>query len=202
MTNSCACRSVLLGICTAVAATLATGGAAAQTGEALSRLTAPVQVLPSGCRVRPYEPARQTAANGAGSVVTANAGFFGPFPDNPWVGTDPRLLNILLGTDTLPVPDGPPPTVRELRAMQGHAVQHVREGYRAVYDSPDGSVIEVRAMRFDAEQHVPQSQATPDQRPSRAIVDQFAIGVVVVHVTANPETGCSRAIDAYLRALR
>lgn len=187
-----------------MAATLTAVGSAAPTSWPLSRLTVPEPALPSDCRLRPPAPAVSKAPNGAAPVVTVNSGVVGPFPGNPWVGTDARLLRALLGTDATALPDGPPPTLRQVRAMQSESVQHVREGYRAIYRSIGGAIVEVDGMRFDDPAHVPPAPPTiaVPRGPGQAGVDHFAIGTVSVEVIATPETVCSRTIDTYLRSLK
>src|SRR5438552_1834663 len=85
--------------------------------------------------------------SGTTTVMKSNPGSSAPFPGNPWVGTNRQLLIWLRGTP--PVPDGPPPSAKELRAIEGRWAGHVREEYRAQYDSADGRVVEVQAIRFD-----------------------------------------------------
>ena len=109
----------------------------AQVSMPLSRLTVPPGDLPEGCRLARYVPAtRQVASDGRTAVVTSNPGSTFPFPSNPWVGTELRLLIHLLGAP--PVLDAPPPTVSELSRWEAQWARHVLEGYRALYDLPNG----------------------------------------------------------------
>jgi len=179
----------------AIAATLTTGfvTASAQQDFSLSRLTVPDGSLPSGCRLSPYVPAASPVQVGDATVLRSNPGTTFPFAANPWVGADRRLLVHLLGPP--PVPDAPPPGLAELRRLEARWVQHVREGYRALYDAGDDQVIEVMALRFDAE-GVPATGW-----PSRA---EFRMGNVVATVRspAGPESECARAIEAHIRTLK
>ena len=165
----------------------------------LASLTVPEGALPDGCRLQPDVPSIPVSApppDGRVSVVNPNPE---SLSHNPWIGFDRHVLIGLLWT--APFPDGPPPTARQMRAMQSESLLHVREGYRAVYDSAEGSAIEVRAVRFDDTREMPVTLATPSQ-PDRGFADQFAIGRIFVEIAAPSETACSRAIDATLRALK
>lgn len=163
----------------------------------LASLTVTESALPDGCRLRPYVPdvpPSPAASDGRVTVVAANPE---SLPGNPWIGFNRQMLIRLLWTG--PVPDGPPPTARELAAMQNESLLHVREGYRAVYNSAEGVTIEVRAVRFDDTRQIPTALTVPRDRASG---DQFAIGTIFIQIATARETACSKAIDAYLRALK
>ena len=137
----------------------------AQTSLALSSLTVPDKNLPSGCRLRPYVPATTPVAQaGATTTIASNQRSSWPFPDNPWRGGDRKLLIGLRQRidGPLRLPDAPPPTASELSAWEHKWVQHVLEGYRALYDSADDSVVDVAAIKFDDARLVNESAAVPD----------------------------------------
>lgn len=187
-------HQVALGCAIIVSLTTGLVIAGVQGPPSLSRLTVPEGKLPSGCRMRPYVPAVSPVSRvGDTTVVMSNPGSAYPFPANPWVGADCRLLVRLLGPP--PVPDAPPPSAAELRQFEARWVQHVREGYRALYDVGDGRVIEVMALTFDGD-GVPTTGW-----PSRS---ELRIGNVVVMVRppTGPDTECARAIEAHIRALK
>lgn len=172
-------------------------GAASDLGFA--SLTVPERALPDGCRLRPYVadvPTSPPASNGKVTVVAANPE---ALPGNPWIGFNRQVLVNFLWTGQ--VPDGPPPTAREMRAMQNESLLHVREGYRGVYDTTEGGTVEVRAVRFDDTKEMPTTLAVP-RHLDGAVGDQFAIGTILVQVAASQKTECSGAIDGYLRALK
>lgn len=187
-------RLVVLGCATLVVLTTGMVSASTQGALPLTRLTVPAIDLPDGCRVRPYVPAASPVAPaGDRMVVKSNPGSAYPFPANPWVGSDRRLLVHLLGPP--PVPDAPPPSVAELGQWEAQWVRHVREGYRALYDVGDGRSVEVVALRFD-------DDGLPSTGwPSRA---ELRIGNVVVMVRApsGSRTRCAQAIEGHIRTLR
>lgn len=186
-------QTVLGGATVAILMTGMVSGSAQGTFP-LIRLTVQTTDLPEDCRVSPNVPAATSIAPvGSRMVVKSNPGSSYPFPDNPWVGADHRLLVHLLGPP--PVPDAPPPSIAELRQWEAQWVRHVREGYRALYDVGDGRRIEVVALRFD-DDGVPATGW-----PSRA---ELRIGSVVAMVRApsGPKTQCAQAIEAHIRTLK
>jgi hypothetical protein len=190
----CFARQVLLGCATVAILTTGMVSVSAQGTFPLSRLTVPTTDLPEDCRVSPYVPAASSVAPaGNRMVVKSNPGSSSPFPANPWVGGDHRLLVHLLGPP--PVPDAPPPSIAELRQWEAQWVRHVREGYRALYDVGDDRRIEVVALRFDDD------GLPPTGWPSRA---EFRMGNVVAMVRSpsGPKTQCAQAIEAHIRTLK
>jgi hypothetical protein len=171
--------------------------AEATTAVGLASLSVPQRALPEGCRLRPFVAAAPTpppAPHGQVTVVSPES-----FPRNPWIGFDRHVLIALLWTGA--TPDGPPLTDRQIRALQGESLLHVREGYRALYDSSEGSGVEVRAVRFDDAEHMPTDLGPP--RASDGEVDhRFAIGTILVQVAAARRMSCSDTIDEYLRMLK
>ena len=179
-----------------VLAVACTTSVPAQTSLALSSLTVPDKNLPSGCRLRPYvPPTTLVALAGATTTVASNQRSSWPFPDNPWQGGDRKLLIGLRQRidGPLRLPDAPPPTVSELSAWEQKWVEHVLEGYRALYDSADDSVVDVAAIKFDDAKLV---------NESAALNDRLTIGAVLVQVVATARTECFQAVHAYLRTLK
>jgi hypothetical protein len=135
-------------------------------------------------------------------VMTVNAAW-SPFPGNPWIGSERKLLGWLLRTATR-VPDGPPPSAAELSRMDARRTEHAREGYRAVYAGPGGS-IEVQAVRFDTADQAA-SEATSDVHrllhPSSRARDQIVAGSILIGVTAGADSDCYRAIATHLHRVK
>ena len=168
--------------------------------SALTSLTAPTSDLPSGCRLRPITPSQKTTP----PVVTAQPSSAFPYPSNPWSGTDRRLLletrEQMTRSSSRPMP--PDPTLADIEAIRAQALEHVIEGYYAIYDSDRGSV-EVRAIRFDDP-----SAATP--KPS--VQDELngvprgggpiVAGDITIQVNGDPKSDCFRAVDAYVRSAK
>ena len=83
----------------------------AQTDVTLAALTVPEAKLPAGCRLQPPTPPPTRVARGDTVFVSGNPAPFFPYPTNPWVGVDRRLVvEARKRIDPFGVPDGPPPT--------------------------------------------------------------------------------------------
>jgi hypothetical protein len=178
---------------------------AAQASVALTSLTVPESSLPDSCRLRPYVPAMSPVAKvGTTTVMKSNFRSPVPFPANPWIGTEHKLIvDLRTRVDgALRFPDAPPPSTAELSSWEGRWVEHVVEGYHAVYDSADGFV-DVAAIRFDdpslATATAPVSSLL---RSSSVRSDRLVIGPVVVRVAEGRKTNCFEAVLAYIRMLR
>ena len=195
-----------LGRLAAVIVAACTTSVPAQTSLALSSLTVPDKNLPSGCRLRPFVPATTPVAQaGATTTIASNQRSSWPFPDNPWQGGDRKLLVDLRQRmdGPLRLPDAPPPTASELSAWEHKWVQHVLEGYRALYDSADDSVVDVAAIKFDDARLVNESAAVAGSRRAiPALNDRWTIGAILVHVVATARTECFQSVHAYLRTLK
>ena len=161
-----------------LAARFASGSA--QAGPPLASLTIPETNLPAGCRLR-------SPSENVPPMVD-------PFPTNPWIGADRRLV-IAVREDVdgmLRLPDAPPPTRAEQARLKERWVADVVEAYRAVY-LDGGGLIWVSALRFNDAR-----SANGDAWSERRIVR----GAIVVSIAGSPTSACQRAIDAYLRALK
>lgn len=180
-----------------------------QAKTPLASLTVPESQLPSGCRLRPNPPPRQDATQvGATTVVAARPMAAFPYPSNPWSGTDSRLLVQTRKRFDAPPSggDAPPPSAAELAAMRAQWIEHVVDGYRAVYeDSAHESVVEVAAIRFDDPSLATTSRSASQsvQRLLSGSADgRFVKGDAVVRVDGNSKTDCFRAVDAYVRSVK
>lgn len=178
--------------------------------DALAVLTVPEARLPEGCRLRPdAPPAPPAGANRPPLVVVPSALSFG-LPSNPWTGSDPRhLIKLRKELDAPPrLPDAPPPSRRELAAMEEEWVSAVTKGYRAEYIElrPVGDVqtastvlVGVTALRFDS----PPGAAMGDSARARSgLRHRIMWGSTVIEVSADRRTTCFDAVDAYISQLR
>jgi len=137
-----------------------------------------------------------------------------PFPSNPWVGTNEKLVGDLHARFMTPgarmrVPDGPPLTQRELSALlvyQNRPPLHVVEGYRAIYETTFDGEIEVAAIRFDDGKFAtfPEPSVTSMLRtPTRTGVHERVVrGAVLADVRAQSTNDCFRAIAAHVSGAR
>jgi hypothetical protein len=178
------------------------GIGSAQTDFALAALTVPETKLPDNCRLQPPPPQPHRVTQGNTIVVTAGPPVYFPFPGNPWVGTDRRLVvEARKRIDSFAVPDGPPPMLTERTRMEGAWVANVREGYHAAYVSSDVTV-DVTAIRFDDASLVTTTRTVQGTHEPRDVSDRVTLRAVVVVLRANSKTDCFSAVDAYVRGLK
>src|SRR5229473_812071 len=125
-------------------------------------LTVPKKRLPAGCGL---VPAPSVSLGGNRVQYGLWAGL--PVPTNPWSGTDrPTIVEIRERMDGPSlVPDGPPPTAREISRYRSQLANGVEEGYAAIYTQ---SVV-VYAVRFAATE-------SPFYPPRTASNHRFEIG--------------------------
>ncbi len=122
----------------------------------------------------------------------------GPYPSNPWIGTDEPTIGRLRQqfNARVPVPDAPPLSRRDQARYDVRAAEGVVEGYTASY-ALEGSVrTQVVALRFA-------NQADADLWPSRSQrqrMDRIALGSLVAVVYGAPGA-CRQAIVAHIGAL-
>lgn len=121
----------------------------AQSGFQLNSLTVPATSLPSGCLLKPT-PAPRAAPVAGGAVTVIDASL--QFPNNPWSGTDRKLLArihaAIDGAPRKPLPDVPLPPPRHPIADESHWAGNVVHGYRAAYTAIGAPQIEVFAVTF------------------------------------------------------
>lgn len=162
---------------------LASVGASAQAPFALASLTVPAEKLPTGCGIQSPIITRQAP------VVNGPA-----FPTNPWQGTGYRELLSLQGSigGGVKMPDAPPPTRRELAAMQERMLADVVEGYRATYFHENATAATVVALRFKEGSNLPGSS-----------LNRFIFGsTVVAAVRVAAKGACADAVESHLRSLK
>lgn len=123
----------------------------------------------------------------------------GPYPANPWIGTDEPTIGRLRQqfNARMPVPDAPPLSRRDQARFDVRAAEGVVEGYTAWYALEGGGRTQVAALRFA-------NQTNADLWPSRSQrqrVDRIALGSLVAVVYGAPGA-CRQAIAAHIGALR
>lgn len=188
-------------------------------------LTVPASALPEGCALRPTaSPSRPvmvstptTAAPGV-PVERFTVMFREPmaaFASNPFIArerSDVYRVRTAIdgGVGALRVPDGPPLTPAETAAMQMRYVQHVIDGYWAIYTTPQNDSVEVYAIRFDdpslAETRRPGTFDKPfsTPRPGAAatiLSQQIVKGPVVALVRGNTSTRCLGVVRDFVQAV-
>lgn len=183
----------------AIAAALMPAGGSAQGNVSLSFLTVPETNLPGGCQVRPYAPSTPAIVRD-GKILTGTRGWSFPFPGNPWVGADRRLLIELRRRINGPLrfPDAPPPSAAEVSTLERRWVADVLEGYRATYTSSDGTSVEVSAIRFKDRDLAEAGRPAVGPRGAEPVI----VGTAVVLVSGDAKSQCFRAIDRYTRTLK
>jgi hypothetical protein len=159
---------------------------------AMQDLTVPPKRLPSWCALAPADSERMPDGRIRG-------GLWARFQANPWSGTDRSVLaKIRERVDGAPlVPDGPPPTSRELSRFHLQLAAGVNEGYAAIYrQSGSSQVVLVYALRFADGQkpfHPPDTGASAQKA-------RFELSSVVMVVTGDGG-GCFQAVKEHLRAV-
>jgi hypothetical protein len=139
---------------------------------------------------------------GARTIVTSIE--FSPFPTNPWVGADRKLVaEVRRAVDGTPrVPNGPPPA--DAAVFHLKLADNVLEAYRAIYSSANDGEVVVWALRFNDEavaQPQPPPGAINPARP-RGYSSRWVHGATVVLVTAASSSECSQAIESHIRSLK
>jgi hypothetical protein len=149
-------------------------------------LTVPKKRLPAGCGL---VPARSIHLGGNQVQYGLWAGL--PIPTNPWSGTDRIAIASIRERMDGPalVPDGPPPTAREISRYRSQLANGVDEGYAAIYTP---SVV-LYALRFVATER-------PFYPSHTASNHRFEIGPLDVVVSSDGGP-CSQAVEAYLKSL-
>lgn len=191
----------------AVSIVCASAGPSAQTPVDLQTLTVPAERLPAGCALRPDAPADPqpavVQADGALRVRTSRTVAFSA-PENPWSGSDRRTVVTLrrLIEPSPELPDAPPLTMAERSELERRWVEHVTDGYWALYESPEGAV-EVVAIAFDdpklaaASPSVRDQQHTPSATSARILLNN-----VVVALRGASSGACFEAVAAHVRSLQ
>jgi hypothetical protein len=160
--------------------------ASAQKELSLASLTVPEKNLPNGCRLRPHSP---------------QSSF--PFPNNPWVGRDRKLLVELRRNidGPLRLPDAPPLSAKEVSTFERQWVADVVEGYRAVYISAETILVRVSAIRFDSGK-VPAHSPPASAAGLQGVKDRLVVGPAIVQISADSPNECFQAVDRHIRALK
>ena len=194
----------LISIATAILLT-SLDGTSAQTTSTLSALTVPESNLPADCRLRPYVPPTTTTVRDGRTVLTSNGGSAHPFPDNPWTGSERRLLihiRQMMDGSMMRLPDAPPLSDREMAEMHSHLIAGVLEGYRATYVSGDDVLVHVTAIRFNDPKMATGSTYRDYLGARRDGYDRIVNGPMVIAVVGNSQTDCFRAVAAHIRSLK
>ena len=157
-------------------------GISARNQFALGSLTVPAEQLPAGCSLQSPIATRQVRMPNVPKFST-----------NPWQGTGYRELLDLQGSvgGGMKLPDGPPPSSRELAAMQERLLENVVEGYRAEYFNERGYAAVVVAVRY--------KEGTP--LPGNTL-NRFVFGSTVAALRVAAKNDCSIAVEAHLRTLK
>ena len=180
-------------------------GTSAQSTVTLAALTVPATNLPADCRLRPYVPPTTRTVRDGRTTLTSNGGSAHPFPDNPWSGSERRLLihiRQMMDGLMLRLPDAPPLSDREMAEIHSHLIAGVLEGYRATYISRDDVFVQVTALRFNDPKLATGSTYRDYLGARRDGYDRIVHGPVVISVVGNSQTDCFRAVTAHLRTLK
>lgn len=157
----------------------------------MNDLTVPQDRLPAGCTLSPTASVRLDGNRVRGGLW---AGL--PIPINPWTGADSRVVASIrerVDGPTL-VPDGPPPTAREISRSRLLLADGVEEAYAGIYlMQSEPKLIVVYGLRFAVTKR-------PFYPPSTASNHRFAIGPIDVLVSGDGGQ-CSQAVEAYLKSL-
>jgi hypothetical protein len=202
-----------LAACCSVAMLLAIespAGAFRESGQTridLGRLTVPADRLPDGCQLKsmvpePLEPLSARANRSAIRVMRPAALSQPPGIDvNPWIGIDRSALAWLrrqVDGHQLRLPDAPPLSVREQAALNERFADGIDEGYAATYRQESAPDLGVHAVRYGAGVE----PRTILSEPVRGRIIRLDLAAVRMRVVLYGDAGrCSRAIEAYLRAL-
>jgi hypothetical protein len=176
-------RLVLVFAMTALSSLAAIPPGLAQSSLRLADLTVPQGRLPSSCTVSSVPPAGLEVAT------------------NPWVGDDRSILASIrqrIGPSPR-VPDGPPPSGRQLAKYRLEWARDIEEGYAAVYKQAAPELVIVYGLRFSDRAAVEQVLRDTRRQTSPRVI-RVAIGSIfaVVHGDAGP---CARAIGDYFTSL-
>ena len=166
---------------------------------AISGLTVPPNRLPTGCALVPSPTVRLTENRFQGGLWADL-----PISSNPWSGMDRQVVASIRERLDGPflVPDGPPPSGRDLARYRSKLAEGVDEAYAAIYkETGSTSLIVVLALRFSSTAelvtvgHPSYTLGSTANNPNR-----MTIGPTTIAVTANAGI-CSRTIEAYLKSL-
>jgi hypothetical protein len=184
-----------------VVASLVVGASWSLDAASLEELTVPSERLPAGCALSPADPVRLHGnrvrlPNWAGLMV----------PTNPWVGTDAPLIATIRERVEGPalLPDGPPPSARQVARFRLQLAEGVEEGYAAIYSQDDGAdaaprdVIVVYGLRFVDAAHI--ATYARERTAKNPRIAHVIIGPVLaaVHGDGGP---CFEAVAAHLKSL-
>ena len=157
----------------------------------MNDLTVPQDRLPAGCTLSPTASVHLDGNRVRGGLW---AGL--PIPTNPWTGGDRQVVASIrerMAGPTL-VPDGPPPTAREISGYRLRLADGVEEAYAAIYlMQSEPTLIVVYASRFA-------DTKRPFYPPSTASNHRFEIGPIDAVVSGDGGQ-CSQAVEAYLKSL-
>ena len=163
----------------------------------MQQLTVPQDRLGDQCRLTPSS----SQSLGGNRIMYGLWGNL-PIETNPWTGVDRRVIASIRVRISGPpiVPDGPPPTARELARIRDRLADGVEEGYAAFYSQPGPQQLVVYGLKF-APDDMPQifRLSTPSS-PRVRVPSQFDIGLIHVFLFGD-EGPCSQAIKAYLKSL-
>jgi hypothetical protein len=154
-------------------------------------LTVPKERLPTGCGLSP------TAYVVEGNRVTGGLWAGLEIPTNPWTGTARRVIASIREHMDGPslVPDGPPPTARELSRYRLLLADGVEEAYAAIYTQSDTNPIVVSALRFAVTER-------PFSPPHDEQASNHRVEIGPFDAVVSGDNGqCSQAVEAYLESL-
>lgn len=179
-------------VMTAATAANETVRADAQGAFPLADLTVPAERLPTGCALSP-SPSMRTGDN------TMRAGLWAglPISSNPWTGIDRAIVASIVERviDPPRMPDGPPPTPREVARFRLRLADDVEEAYAAVYTDGGPSLITVNAIRYADATQLPPSRSSNRVSPSGFRV---AFGRTVLTVSGS-DGPCLQAVEAHVK---
>jgi hypothetical protein len=171
---------------------------AARPPLALRELTVPQERLPSGCAAAPSDTV-DVGGNRVRSGLWAGL----PIDTNPWTGNDRQVVAAIRERMVGPVrvPDGPPPTRRELSQYRLQLAEGVEEAYAAVYRQSDpglGLILVYGSKLSDARAALERSGLEGATANPKILRLTIGSAVVVLHGDGG---ACARAIGAYLQSL-
>ena len=189
---------------TAALVALGIGVVSAQSGPALSTLTAPAASLPEGCRLTPLPPEPSPVPPVVlpdGTVVSRSSTAIRRFPSNPWFGDDYKYIAWVRPLfDPVPqMPDGPPLEKSDARRLKAKLASEIAEAYRASYQTESGRAAEVRgALEVRAVRYTDSKWAVAN----RPIPNRFVRGSTVIIMIGNPQSECFKAVRNHIESLK
>ena len=163
--------------------------AAAAPGAVMKDLTVPVERLPEGCA---FAPRLRKGRNPLQPT-------WGPFPANPWIGTEKGLMGLvrqIMDLSRMTIPDGPAPDAAGIERYIAGLTEGVEEAYAAIYEQDEKDVVMVHAVRYA------QPQPFPDPAPVWGPgVNSARISIGAINVSVVGSGGCFSAVSEHVKSL-